>query len=71
MKKNAITYISEILSYSLYIQRDKLPNSWDEKILGVILDNELKFEPHIKNICNKVAQKDMQPQKFPRNEGAK
>ena len=25
----------------------KLPNSYEEKILGVILDNDLKFDPHI------------------------
>ena len=35
----------------------KLPNSCEEKILSVIIDNELKFDPHIRNMCKKAAQK--------------
>ena len=35
----------------------KLPNSCEEKILGVIVDNKLKFDPHIKSMCKKAAQK--------------
>ena len=35
----------------------KLPNSCEEKILGVIIDNELNFDPHIKSMCKKTAQK--------------
>ena len=35
----------------------KLPNSYVEKILGVIIDNELKFDPHIRSMCKKAAQK--------------
>ena len=35
----------------------KLPNSCEEKILGVIIDNELKFDPHIRSMCKKAAQK--------------
>ena len=31
----------------------KLPNSFHEKILGVIIDNELKFNPHIRNCVKK------------------
>ena len=34
----------------------KLPNSCDEKILGIIIDNELKFDPH-RSMCKKAAQK--------------
>ena len=37
--------------------RLKLPSSCEEKILGAIIDNELKFDPHIKGICKKAAQK--------------
>ena len=37
--------------------RTKLPNSCEEKILGVRIDNELKFDPHIRSMCKKVAQK--------------
>ena len=35
----------------------KLPNSCEEKILGVIIDNKLKFDPHLRSICKKAAQK--------------
>ena len=35
----------------------KLPNSCEEKILGVIIDNKLRFEPHIRNMCKKAVQK--------------
>ena len=35
----------------------KLPNSYKEKILGVIIDNELKFDPHIRSMYKKAAQK--------------
>ena len=35
----------------------KLPNSCDQKILGVIIDNELKFDPHVRSIYKKAVQK--------------
>ena len=35
----------------------KLLNSCEEKILGVIIDNELKFDPRIRSMCKKTAQK--------------
>ena len=35
----------------------KLPNSCEEKILYLIIDNELNFHPHIKSMCKKAAQK--------------
>ena len=35
----------------------KLPNSCEEKILGVIIDKELKFNPHIRSMCKKAVQK--------------
>ena len=35
----------------------KLLNSCMEKILGVIIDHELKFNAHIRSMCKKVAQK--------------
>ena len=31
----------------------KLPNSSEEKILGVIIDNELNFDPHIRSMYKK------------------
>ena len=35
----------------------RLPNSCEEKILDVIIDNELKFDPDITSMCKKAAQK--------------
>ena len=35
----------------------KFPNSSEEKILGVVIDNELKFDPHIRSMCKKAGQK--------------
>ena len=35
----------------------KLPNSCEEKILRVIIDNEHKFDPHIRSMLKKAAQK--------------
>ena len=35
----------------------KLPNSCKEKILNVIINNELKFDPHVRSMCKKAAQK--------------
>ena len=35
----------------------KLSNSCKEKILGVIIDNDLKFDLHIRSMCEKAAQK--------------
>ena len=35
----------------------KLPNNCEEKRLGVIIDNELKFDLHIRSMCKKAAQK--------------
>ena len=35
----------------------KLTNSCEEKILGVIIDNELRFDPNIRSMCRKAAQK--------------
>ena len=34
-----------------------LTSSVEEKLLGITLDSELKFEKHITDICNKANQK--------------
>ena len=34
-----------------------LENSKEEDVLGLTIDNKLKFDSHIKNICRKVGQK--------------
>ena len=35
----------------------EMKNSKDEKILGVIIDNKLRFKSHVKNLCKKASQK--------------
>ena len=35
----------------------KLPNSCEEKVLGVIIENKLKFDPHIRSLRKIAAQK--------------
>ena len=35
----------------------KLPNCCEKIILGVKIDNELKFEPYIRSMCKKAPQK--------------
>ena len=34
-----------------------LENSKEELVLGIIIDNKLAFDSHIKNICRKAGQK--------------
>ena len=35
----------------------EMKNSKEEKILGVIIDNKLRFRSHVKNLCKKASQK--------------
>ena len=59
MRKNAITYISELVvkMMTLYTTLySNLPNSYEKKVLGVIIDSGLKFDPHIKSMCKKAVQ---------------
>ena len=35
----------------------EMKNSKEEKTLGVIIDNNLSFKSHIKNLCKKASQK--------------
>ena len=34
-----------------------IENSKQQKLLGVLLDNNLKFEKHVNNLCTKASQK--------------
>ena len=42
---------------SIKINNDTIDCSPEQKLLGVIIDNELKFETHVKNKCKKSNQK--------------
>ena len=35
----------------------EMKNSKEEKILGVIIDNKLRFKSYVKNLCKKSSQK--------------
>ena len=35
----------------------EMKNSKEEKMLGVIIDNKLRFETHVKDLCKKASQK--------------
>ena len=35
----------------------EMKNSSEEKILGIIIDNKLKFKSHVKILCKKASQK--------------
>ena len=35
----------------------EMKRSKEEKILGVIIDNKLRFKSHVKNLCKKASQK--------------
>ena len=36
----------------------EMKNSKEEKILGAIIDNKLRFKIHVKNLCKKASQKN-------------
>ena len=39
------------------INEVQIKNSQSEKLLGITIDNDLKFEDHINNICKKASAK--------------
>ena len=39
------------------IENNIIENSDTDKFLGVLLDNELKFDKHVENLCKKASQK--------------
>ena len=53
MLRNVITCVSELVMKMMTLYSNdaiKLPNSCEEKILGVIIDSELKFNPHVRSM---------------------
>ena len=57
MRRNAITYTFRIgiENVGFIFERIKLPSSCEEKILGVITDNELKLDRNNRSMCKKAA----------------
>ena len=50
MRRNAITCVSELV---VIFNGIKLTNSCEEKMSGLILDNDLNFGPHSRSMCKK------------------
>ena len=42
---------------SVKIENEIIKNSLQEKLLGIVIDKRLTFEPHVKTFCKKVGQK--------------
>ena len=40
-----------------FLDDTEIKNSSEEKILGITIDNKLKFKSHVKNLCKKASQK--------------
>ena len=40
-----------------FFNSTKMKNNCEEKILGIIIDNNFKFKSHAKNLCKKSSQK--------------
>ena len=49
--------LSETEKFDTKICDKIISNSYSEKLLGVKIDNKLKFEEHVENLCKKASQK--------------
>ena len=60
MKANAGTchvLSNTSIELTVKINEVQIKNSQSEKLLGITIDNDLKFEDHINNICRKASAK--------------
>ena len=60
MKANADkchVLLSTSIQLTIKINEVQIKNSQSEKLLGITIDNDLKFEDHINNICRKASGK--------------
>ena len=48
---------TEKSKFSMNIENNIIENSDTDKLLGVLIDNELKFDKHVENLCKKASQK--------------
>ena len=46
-----------IVNETFFYDNIEMKNSKKEKILGVIIDNKLRFKRHVKNLCKRTSQK--------------
>ena len=54
-KCHLLTRTSEEMSVK--IENEIIKNSLQEKLLGIVLENRVTFEPHVKNLCKKAGPK--------------
>ena len=54
-KCHLLTSISK--EVGIKIENEIIKNSLQEKLLGIVIDNKLTFEPHVENLCKKARQK--------------
>ena len=40
-----------------FFNNTEMKNNNEEKILGIIIDNKLKFKSHVRNLCKKASRK--------------
>ena len=45
---------------NIQIDNTTIKYSKSKKLLGIVLDNKLKFDKHVENICQKVSKKCFQ-----------
>ena len=60
MVSNADKYhllISTSEEVSVKIENEIIKNSLQEKLVGIVTDNRLNFEPHVENLCKNAGQK--------------
>ena len=49
--------LSAIETKTIYIQSESIQSTLSQKLLGITIDRELKFDIHVKNLCNKASLK--------------
>ena len=49
--------LSENTKHVACINHIQIENNTSEKLLGVTIDSDLKFDIHVKNLCKKTTQK--------------
>ena len=56
-KCHFICLAQNIVNEAFVYDNNKMKNSKEEKVLGVITDNQLRFKSHVKHLCKKASQK--------------
>ena len=59
MRRNAIEWVREssVRMMNLFSTEESHQTAAKRKYLNVIINNDLKFDPHIRSMCEKAAEK--------------